>query len=221
MHEILSWIWEHFFRGKSAAWVSVFTLALVVFTYLLYRVADRTEEASRASQRAFVSFVGTSGTKILDPTGKKVVGLQMYARWENSGTTPAKDAVSFVNWQPWPYELPAGFDFGDLVHVDRIHFVIGARGEGTIPFNIPIEEVEQVRNGKAHLYVWGWVTYHDVFPGTSTRLTEFCGEFTNITTSLSDITDSTTNIGWQMSVCKVHNCFDEECQDFKVRSKEK
>jgi hypothetical protein len=218
MREILVWTWEHFFRGKSAAWVSLFTLALVVFTYLLVRVADRAEESSRAAQRAFLSFVGTSGAKILDPTAKKVVGVQMSARWENSGTTPAKDVVSLVNWQPWPYELPARFDFADLMHADRVRFVIGAKGEGTIPFNIPIDTIEQTRKGQTHMYVWGWATYHDIFPGTVTRLTEFCGEITNVTTSVVDITDSSTNIGWQVSVCKAHNCFDEECPDYKSRT---
>jgi len=77
----------------------------------------------------------------------------------------------------------------------------------------------QVAQAKAsHLYVWGWLSYHDVFAGTPTRLSEFCDEITNIRSSKPDMTDPTSQITWNLSLCPVRNCSDEECSDYKEKT---
>jgi hypothetical protein len=64
------------------------------------------------------------------------------------------------------------------------------------------------------------MTYHDIFKGTATRLNEFCDEITNFKSSTGDITDPAANFTWDLSLCTVpHNCSDEECSDYKQKTK--
>ena len=221
MKQIYGWVWKHVFEEKSAAWTALFTAVLAVVTVQLYRVANSAHETSRITQRAYVSFGGIlPGRKITIATAgtQKVIAIQLIVPWENSGTTPTRNAVSQFNWQAWPSELPKGFDFPDLPSLAKRIFVIGPKGVASGPLVIPIADMDSVRKRQSRLFVWGWITYHDIFEGTRTRLTEFCTEVTNVTSSVEDITDQTTNISWQSIICPDHNCYDEDCSDYEKRT---
>ena len=68
----------------------------------------------------------------------------------------------------------------------------------------------EVRDGKRHLYFWGWVAYRDIFEDSNPHLTEFCNE---LTISEGDITTGEKVRFLQVS-CGTHNCADEECRDY-------
>ncbi|WP_353071484.1 hypothetical protein [Tunturiibacter gelidiferens] len=203
------------FRGKAAMWNGIFALLLVVFTCLLYRVSDQTAAANVATQRAFISFSGVGGQNISDPTGKTLVGMSLSPVWQNSGTTPGRDAISQVNWQVWPTDIPEGFTFPDNSSVERRKFVIGPKTPLALQMGgIPIEQFDQVRQRKFRLFVFGWVRYRDIFPDTPVRLTEFCSEIVNIASTKADMTDPTNNFSWAAQGCREYNCYDEECPDY-------
>jgi hypothetical protein len=163
------YIWKHFFEGKSAAWTAIFTLALAVFSYWLYVVAYQTNETTRATQRAFVSFAGMrGGARIVHD--ERVVAVQMTIPWENSGTTPAKSGLSQFNWQSFPSDLPKNFHFPDLPGVDKRIFVIGPKHVASGSITVPVTELDDVRKGKFRLFVWGWIIYRDIFPNTPVRV---------------------------------------------------
>src|ERR1700719_4874305 len=61
------------FDGKAGMWTAIFTGFLVVFTGLLYHVADRQDETARANERAFLSFSGpVNGPRFTSPSGEWV-----------------------------------------------------------------------------------------------------------------------------------------------------
>ena len=69
------------------------------------------------------------------------------------------------------------------------------------------------------MFVWGWITYDDIFKNTPRHLSEFCDEITNIKGTPEDITDPAANITWELSLCREHNCSDERCADYREKTK--
>jgi hypothetical protein len=85
--------------------------------------------------------------------------------------------------------LPKGFDFADLGTVEKNAAVIGPKATVFQTVGVTIDNIKDVREGKSHLYFWGWLVYQDIFPGTPHRLTEFCAEVTNLVSTKPDVTD--------------------------------
>ena len=72
---------------------------------------------------------------------------------------------------------------------------------------------------KSHLFIWGWVTYKDIFVGTPTHLSEFCVELASMKATKPDVSDPTADLTWLTATCKTHNCYDQDCSDYKERIK--
>ena len=180
-----------------------------------------TREALTSVQRAFVSFVGVaSAAKII--SGNKTTDLLITLPWENAGVTPTKNATSRVNWQSFAGDLPENFNFPDIGQIQTSQFELPPRGYGNGTLTIPIGYMDSARTGGLRLFVWGWITYNDIFDRTPTRLSEFCDEITDVKSSTEDITETSSNISWKLSLCKLpHNCSDERCADYKERTRTK
>ena len=165
-------------------------------------------EAMREQQRARISFHDLTGIKIVDTvTSGKLVGVQMYTSWRNSGTTPATRAFMHVNFQS---DVPKGFDYRDLAGVEPRELVLGPNETIPVAFNIGIQQLEAVNKGHP-ISFWGWITYHDVFGGTPVRLTEFCIELLGVFPSL------TIRVNPRVISDSIHavrrNCYDQCCSD--------
>jgi hypothetical protein len=61
-------------------------------------------------------------------------------------------------------------------------------------------------------FLWGWIAYKDIFPGTKIHLTEFCQGLVQ-EASVDNVPDSPLMQGFQL--CQHHNCADENCDDYK------
>jgi hypothetical protein len=177
-----------------------------------------TREALTSVQRAFVSFIGAiSATKTV--SGNKNTDLVLILPWQNLGVTPTKNARSRVNWKTFPGDMPTGFDFADIGTVEPRQFEIPPKEMGNATMTIPIGWIDATKKGNVHLFVWGWITYYDIFANIPMRLSEFFDEITDIKSSPDDITDASANITWQLSLCRVpHNCSDEQCQDYRQKA---
>jgi hypothetical protein len=95
--------------------------------------------------------------------------------WENGGKTPTRHLRVFINLHLDPNVLPDEFEFPD-VGTETIPTLIPPGG-GTIESSklaITLANLEKIRDGKAHLYTWGWAEYDDVFERTQRHRTEFC-----------------------------------------------
>lgn len=210
-------IWQKLFVNKSAAWIAVFTFVLTVVAVLAYCNYRKTNEIFVSTQRAFVSFKSVQGENVIDSKSKKLVGLRFFVELENSGTTPTKTAFAQSNVQAWRTPLPKGFGFEDLAKIEKhSSTIIGAKATVLYgPLFVDIDTLNDVIQKKSFLFFWGWVTYHDIFSGTPTRLTEFCFQL-NVESVLGN-PDKT--IGWRVIPCQEHNCFDEDCHDYDSRIK--
>jgi hypothetical protein len=212
-------IWNLFFRDRSAAWTAIFTGVLVFFTYKLYQVADRSDETNRVTQRAFVSFTGVGGgVGMVSADRKARTAQEIILNWTNSGNTPARKAITRASGNIWPGELPQGYDFPDLPGGNKEPITLGPRASAGVRAIVPINYFRDTREGKARLYVWGWIVYDDVF-SSDPHLTEFCTELVQITVQqdATDISDPKTPFGWNTASCKEGNCTDQDCRDYSAR----
>jgi heme exporter protein D len=137
------------------------------------KIGDAANQISRDAlisvQRALVAFAGQgSYTKL--PIGKKTESLRLTLPWMNSGSTPTRKGNSQINWQWLPSELPEKFNFPDLANVEHSRFVITPKAFGNATLLIPIGFMDAARKGNGHMFVWGWITYHDIFNVRMDRL---------------------------------------------------
>jgi hypothetical protein len=214
-------------RDKRRLSVEMITLgALILYAAiaavqgcLMYESNKITREALTSVQRASVFFAGTGSIKRIVSSGQ-IIAIQLTLQWENGGTTPTRQAKSEVNWKTFPGDIPADFDFQDVGNVRRNDFFISPKTAGNATETIPIGDIISAQKGKTRLFVWGWITYRDIFSKTPLRLTEFCDELTNIQSSTESITDPSANITADFSLCITHNCSDEDCKDYKDKTKD-
>lgn len=205
------------FYGKAGAWTAFFTFVLVVFSGLLWKVNDKANETSVASQRAFVNFGGPVIVK--DIQNGRWKGVNVYYGWTNSGTTPAKDEVSEWNMSLGDVSPDKGTDFDSLPQNQRLSLVLGPKsGFQLPPVYLTTQQLESIADNKQHLFFWGWTTYRDIFPGTPKRLSEFCTDITSAVWTAPDHTSPAADWKTVSPPCPVHNCYDEDCEDYTART---
>jgi hypothetical protein len=213
----MGWLWQKLFVGKAAAWTAIFTLVLTVVAVLSYKNYTKTNEISVNTQRAFITLKSIQGMNLTDSKSQKLAGLQFFVEFENSGTTPTKNAFVQSNVQVWRTELPKGFGFEDLAKTGK-HSSMSIGPKASVvsgPLNVDMDNLNDVMQKKSHLYFWGWVTYHDIFSNTPTRLTEFCSELEVFPVA----GNPEKTMFWRPTPCSEHNCFDEDCDDYQSRIK--
>jgi len=225
MRPELTKFYNIFFNNRAAVWTAVFTGVLSVFTLMLYRVSQSTDETQRTSERAFLNFIGpVDGPKILGNDGKWT-GQEIAINWNNSGNTPARNLTIQTNTMPFMPDIPKEYDFP--LATEKKRAVIGPKQNYGTDVVIPQTSLADAWHSKARLFIWGTVIYKDVFPNNPDRLTEFCIELTHLTLGQkgqfkvpkpSDIdAPDATLVGFQWETCRAHNCYDEDCKDYKER----
>jgi hypothetical protein len=183
---------------------------------------DSTRVMFRTTQRAF----------IFTPNDFQVDGaVETKARekmWyftfsmENSGNTPARIDGNHINsnnygtkatWEP----LPSNFDFPDSPTGGSFPNPNNQSGRASIPphqkwnytaMAIPDSVFERVNGEKAHVYVWGWVSYTDVI-GCSHKT-----EFAKQVTSVQPMTPGKPRTFF-IDNYPGHNCADKECKGYQ------
>jgi hypothetical protein len=233
LHQISRW--QRFMKWlftATVAEVGMFLLTLVIAGSGIYytKYAKRQWKAMHESneinrenvesvQRALVFFSGQTGiAKRI--TGTRVSTLTILVPWLNTGVTPATEGKSVVNWQtlPSPFGLPQNFAYPDLANTKPVRFEIPPKGSGNATMDVPIHWIEDTKNKKFRMFIYGWITYRDIFSRTPIHLSEFCSEITNIDSGPKDVTDPTANIAWELSLCSEHNCSDERCSDYREKT---
>jgi hypothetical protein len=190
-------LWNTWFPDSTA----VFTLFLVLFTAVLAYVslkqldflgraeiisarasnaareaANTAHEALVKSQRAFVRISGFPWLwrPDLSRPGKYVYDIAPAV--ENGGDTPTVDMTINVNSALRDSPLPENFDF-PYQSKDPGKTLVGGRQSITASNSvISDEDLLAVQNGKKFFYLWGTITYRDVFDGTPVHVTEYASE---------------------------------------------
>jgi hypothetical protein len=214
--EQMNWFWNTFFARRAAAWTALSTVVMTVFSCLLWRVSDKANETTVVAQRAFLTISSVYPQKIIQ--NQKVVGVNFFAAINNSGETPAKDGAEQFNYSVGQSLPQKGTDFEGLPHNEKLVFVLGPKaGMQLAPISISMEDLEAAEQGKKHIFFWGWTTYHDIFSGTPIRLSEFCVQLTSVSFTNPDHSLVTTDVNFVNPPCPIHNCYDEDCEDYPKR----
>jgi hypothetical protein len=87
---------------------------------------------------------------------------------------PTRHLRTFVNKHIQTAVLPDDYAFPDLGTGDIPTLMAPGNTLDTAPLNVSLDELEEVIEGRAHLYFYGWAEYDDVFQGTARHRTEFC-----------------------------------------------
>jgi len=199
--------------------IVLITLIYTVFAGLQWcsiRESNRiNQEALLSVQRAHVNFKTIESTGIRDAQGR-ITAWHFFPQWENSGTTPTKIMRQHSSAK-WSKEtLPHDFDFNDVGPNDNINTLLAPKAiVSTGPLIIRPEVIAGLKEGKLHLFFWGWAAYSDIFQNSKAHLTEFCYE---LTVSYGDVTTG-EGIRFLYVLCPSHNCADEDCKDYAETEK--
>jgi hypothetical protein len=98
---------------------------------------------------------------------------RVHPRWINSGNTPTRNLAVHVDYDLRDDLLPDNFVFsyvrGGIPAMIPPHGIIESQFR-----DIPADELILIKGGQKFSYVWGTVTYRDVFHDTPDRITRFC-----------------------------------------------
>jgi hypothetical protein len=134
-------------------------------------------EALISTERAFVFAQNVESFWTADKATETIIKWTFFVVWKNSGKTPTRKMASNIN--SWigvdAGPLPVDFDFPDYGGAQR-----NMIGPATIMHgdrvDISVDQLQKIRAGTAHAYLWGWAEYSDVFAGTDRHRSEFCFE---------------------------------------------
>ncbi len=129
-----------------------------------------------ASNRAFVFVKNIEHRFIGKKTTHTITGWNFFTQWENGGNTPAKNRTTHVHCGVFEQPIEFNFEFPDLGDVVSDGGIIGPKAVMHSHTEIPVEILDKTRSGGAHVYMWGWTDYNDIFQRTKRHRTEFCVE---------------------------------------------
>ena len=179
--------WDWWFDSP----VSLFTGLLfvvsafqAVFIWLSFKesqtasvAANKSANALMAAERAYVFVKAFAPVELRTPDAL-VAGWQCIVVWENSGNTPTKDLTTWISWDVFDKPIDDNFTFPDnkreASESSGIGF-IGPRAQMNVnTFTVSVQDAVELMMERKFLYIWGWVEYNDIFPGTPRHKTEFC-----------------------------------------------
>jgi hypothetical protein len=131
------------------------------------------------TERAFVYCERINAHWTAHKETEEIIEWTFVPVWKNSGKTPTRRARSQIN--SWvgieAGDLPADFNFPNYEDDNRWHTMIGPGATmHAVHIHLPIETLKKIRAGIAHVYIWGWFDYDDVFDQTPRHRAEFCLE---------------------------------------------
>jgi hypothetical protein len=204
------------------------TLIIAAFTCTLWiatsRQAELTREALVADQKAFIYANGIHPLWEVDKsTGQ--YNWRFRVGIKNSGATPTKNLRVYCDCEIRNSLLPTGHRFQDQPLKELSGF-IAPKGDITtqvapldpLPAISP-QDIIDVENNRKHIYIWGYMKYSDVFPGTKPHITRFRWQITLLGDPLTYDPTATGSppVPGTMTFGYVHaaegNCADEECND--------
>jgi hypothetical protein len=148
-------------------------------------LASAAKDTAETAKRSF--FVAQRPFVFVSIFEAHVIGneLRILPKFENGGSTQAVKFQSWVSWKLFPNEPPAHYSWPDL---DASGRPLPKRGDGPVSFlgpkaasyaiglNVPLSDLERVRQGEQRLFLWGWTDYSDTIGGRSRYRTEFAHE---------------------------------------------
>jgi hypothetical protein len=197
------------FTGVIAACTVVYAVVAYCQWTALLDSNKTNRDALESVQRAFVLFSPNAEVGTTVGRNRKVVAWQAHVPMKNVGSTGTKRLRDNISFYTSKIPIPGDFSFPNTS--DVLSSVLGPKGEIQLRTgDIPIGDVILAQQNLAHIYVYGWAAYRDVF--SAPHLTMFCYElFPN--TIPGDLTSIEYRLTGSFLTCKKHNCQDEECRN--------
>jgi hypothetical protein len=178
-----------FVDANSQGITALATLVIAAFTATLWLATSRqarlTREAFVADKRAFVFATGFNQVWEQDKaTNLYVWRLRPVLR--NSGATPTKDMEMYVACEIRNSQLPTGYAFtpqaqniakGMMPPMFELQGGIAPQYPGAA---ITPQDIIDSQAGRKFIYLWGWISYRDIFPETERHITRYCWLITAI-----------------------------------------
>jgi hypothetical protein len=192
--------------------VGIGTLVALIYAGQLCQMIESNRinnQSLVAVQRAFIGLPTISERrKIIDGNTKRVAGIQFKLAWTNSGNTQTKNLTIC----PSREDVSAGYT-NDLPDKCGKPFQAVAAPKDTVlsPTEVLLPALlDNLRDGKTKVTIWGWVKYRDVFPNTVEHITRYCTELAGVLGY--DNPDPNAPFEFQVSGCSnTYSCSDEEC----------
>ena len=178
--------------------------------------AKTAKESLVSVQRAFVFLPLADKGYTGDLVGPQHSIAELPFVLENSGTTPTRNLRFHFNRRFSPSPLPKNFAFPDewSPHEDKkgTPSILGPKGTIEASYEyIPVADVIKITMNQGYFYVWGWVTYNDIFIGTDQHLTRFCIEVDP--RGQPFVSGAQTQFKIAKKYCDRNNCYDDECKN--------
>jgi hypothetical protein len=216
-------------KGIAIASVVVAVATVIYAVVACYQLSAINEanrfsrESLEAVQRSFLTFVDVNGERTIEKHGIWSFAIVV----ENSGTTPAIDAISFSGADDLTSEPMGDIFSGTASMMAYDYIVIGPMTKKSIAilsrpdaFMLGEDFDVTVRNwvprpfpGGKSPFLWAWVVYRDVFPNTKPHLTEYCAQILNTQVARDSLPDHPI-FRANIATCQHHNCADEKCEDY-------
>jgi hypothetical protein len=189
-------------------------IAVIYYTAISYSLYSVTRESLVDVQRAFISetdievFRGVANLQGIG-NGNLAQGA-VVVRFENAGSSPGINVVENMNaCVANPDILPSNFSYRDLSDINLHHHAYIAPKTNFISYNpLTSQQAAEVIGIQSALYVWGWITYDDIF-GQHHR-SEYCGKYQGFMTMPNN---KLTWIADQCNPKNPHSCTDKNCPD--------
>lgn len=140
------------------------------------RIAGQQVELSRhaliSTDRALVFFDGCTWLSYRNPDGNVFWGITVH--WKNSGSTPALNVRTSTAYRINSEPLPEDWDFAVPKERSPVTMAPGAVLGSHPEFTVRPEQIIGAARCQLHYYIWGTVTYNDIFEGTPTHEGRFC-----------------------------------------------
>jgi hypothetical protein len=180
---------------------------------------ELTKEALIADKRAFVFASGINPFWELDKRSG-TYHWRIRPVWRNAGDTPTRRLRLYTDCEIRNSSLPENFRFVDGA-IPAGAGLLGPRQEsmgGAAPLlpgvGITPQDIADAIALRKFIYLWGWVKYFDVFPGTPEHITRFCWQIIPQGDALAFIPGQLPNTPDALSFAYLHmvngNYADEE-----------
>jgi hypothetical protein len=214
-----------FLRDQHAAVTAFATIAIAVFTIVLagvtYEQMKLTREALTA-RRAAVFALDLHAE--WEPGSAGHISWRFRPKWKNSGETATKHLKLYTECELRNSELPKGFEFRSRPEnvyngfIGPQQEILGIAGPLQPASPISAADLVAVRQNTRFLYLWGWVTYQDVFARTPQHVTHFCWQlsfagdpltYDPLATGQGGVHAGALDFSWNQH--SEGNCSDDEC----------
>jgi len=125
--------------------------------------------------------------------------------FKNFGPTPATEVIEMSSPCLLKGDIPSNFSYRDLGELPHPKRLVPPQGEFIDGVPSRAEDIDAVTTYQASLFVWGTVTYTDVFK--KSHFTAFCVKYE----ATGQIGSDSKSRVQEYEQCSDHNCVDENC----------